>query len=51
MRDMLEQVRRKYGEMAYLKLYTDGSGCVFDANDDQVDEFNSLEDLQILLRQ
>jgi hypothetical protein len=46
---MIDMVHEKFGEWAYIELYTDGSGKIYDEKDKKVEEFDGLGEFAKIL--
>lgn len=49
-RDLLEIIRKDYGEYAYIEFLTDGSGTIYDGENDMCDSFDGLGELAEILK-
>lgn len=47
--DLLEIIRKDYGEYAYIEFDTDGSGAIYDGESDLCDSFDGLGELAEIL--
>ena len=50
-RTMIDMVHEKFGEWAYIELYTDGSGEIYNEKDRKVAGFDGLGELAEILEE